>query len=327
VPLASPATAAIRRDLAGMHGHDCILLVEPVRPVSEMFTRAIRSFGFEVVSARTGREALAVANRVRFNLLLLHGQLRDIPGLDVVRTLRDRGVDVPFIVMTVRDSDTIAAEAITLGATHVLAEPIGLTQLRTAIMRTVDGPAPERAELRPEPRPEPRLDSRSETRPELRIPLRPATAAPSHATALPDPHTASERWCNFVIALMTCEHDLKTTAAWAKRAGVSRSVIRECCRQVHIAPQTARDFGRILGAITRSGPRWVPEAVLDVADTRTLTKFHAHSGFGHGRNPRTPSIEEYLDHQSWIPQDNPALLILRMVLLGGREERQIANWK
>jgi CheY-like chemotaxis protein len=319
---ATPPEAISRMTRAnGLRG--CILIVDHARAVSEMLSRAIRSFGCEVASALTAREALAVASRVRFDLLLLHGKLRDAAGLELIRALRGQGFDAPFILMTGQATDPVAVEARALGALHVLAEPICLTQLRAAIARALDdaiiarvdradrfddGTGTGRPALDDVP---PKFES-----PRARVgDDRPKNGTPPPPSVLLEPHTASERWCKFVIALVTCEYDLKTTAAWARHAGVSRSVIREACRHVHIPPQSARDFARMLGAIRRSGPAWVPESVLDVADRRTLRKFEVLSGFGHGPAPRTPSVGDFLDRQRWIPQDNPALLVLRGLLL------------
>jgi DNA-binding response OmpR family regulator len=113
----------------------CVLLVDSDRSVVGTFTRAIRSARMEVVSILTGQEALTLAPRVRFDLLLLHLTLDDMPPLDVVRALRRHGIETPFIAIGARPTDPIAIEALALGAARVLAEPLRLAELREAVVR------------------------------------------------------------------------------------------------------------------------------------------------------------------------------------------------
>jgi hypothetical protein len=136
-----------------------------------------------------------------------------------------------------------------------------------------------------------------------------------------EPHTPSERWCNFMIGLVTAEHDLKTDVPWAKQVGVSLSALRDCCRRVGVKVEDARNCGRALRAVCRCGDHWTPETVLDIGDARTLKRFEQRSGMRRGPNgrdryPRTPTLQEFFERQEWLPRDNPALLALRGLLVG-----------
>jgi hypothetical protein len=136
-----------------------------------------------------------------------------------------------------------------------------------------------------------------------------------------DPHTPCERWCNFMIGLITAERDLKTDLPWAKHVGVSLSALRDCCRRIGVKVEDARNFGRALRAIYRSGDDWTPETVLDIDDARTLKRFEQRSGVrrglnGRGRSRRAPTVHEFFDRQEWLARDNPGLLALRHLLIG-----------
>jgi hypothetical protein len=119
------------------------------------------------------------------------------------------------------------------------------------------------------------------------------------------------RWASFVITTITADYDPKTIGSWARSIGVSRSVLCECCRLVHVLPHNARDFARLLRAISRSGPSWRPEVLLDLADARTLRKLLARGGFS-GNEDVTPTREEFMTRQQWIPQGNAGLMVLRV---------------
>jgi hypothetical protein len=100
---------------------------------------------------------------------------------------------------------------------------------------------------------------------------------------------------------------------WAQAVGMSRSVLCECCKLVHVAAHDARDFARLMRAICRSGEMWQPETVLDVADSRTLKKLMSRGGFTE-RTIRTPPIGQFLERQQWIPENNSGLITLREFL-------------
>ena len=57
-------------------------------------------------------------------------------GLDLLRTLRERGVDVPFILLTAADTREVAAEAVSLDA-QCLAKPIDGKALVDAVAQAV----------------------------------------------------------------------------------------------------------------------------------------------------------------------------------------------
>jgi hypothetical protein len=109
---------------------------------------------------------------------------------------------------------------------------------------------------------------------------------------------------------------------WARVVGVSRSVLSECCRLVHVAPQEARDFTRLLRAICHSSEQWQPETVLDLADVRTLRKLLSRAGLS-GPVGRTPTMPQFLEHQHWIPQTNPGMMALRSLLF---DDPRYAGW-
>jgi DNA-binding response OmpR family regulator len=261
-----------------------VLVVDDDRSIVDVFTRTIEALGIQVVSAPDGRRALTAAHRGPFNLWLLETKLPDLHGLDVVRELRSEGFKTPFIVVSGSATVQTAVEATKLGAWGVLEKPVRLDELRSVVRSAVASTALDRL-------------------------------------IVAEPQTPVERWCNFVIGLITAEHDLKTDAPWAKHVGVSLSTLRDCCRRVNVKVEDARNFGRAIRALRRCGDHWTPETVLNIDDARTLKRFEERSGIRRGinvreRHIRTPTLDELFERQAWLPQDNPALLALRSLLMG-----------
>lgn len=83
-----------------------------------------------VATAHTGAAALEAVQRERPQLVLLDVYLPDIGGIDVLRQLRARTIDVEVIAVTAaRDLETVR-QASQLGVRHYLVKPFQSTALR-----------------------------------------------------------------------------------------------------------------------------------------------------------------------------------------------------
>jgi response regulator of citrate/malate metabolism len=91
--------------------------------------------GFEVVGeARSGAEALAAADRLRPDLVLLDIYLPDLSGLEVLRTLRGAGNQVDVLVVTAaRDVDTVQ-QALRGGVVQYLIKPFTFESMRERLL-------------------------------------------------------------------------------------------------------------------------------------------------------------------------------------------------
>jgi CheY-like chemotaxis protein len=101
-----------------------VLLLEDDPQSSETVALMLSSTHLEVVPALSGDQALAAARRSSFDMLLVDLCLPDIPGLEVVRRLRQQSILTPFIVITGFARPTAVVEAMKLGALTVLEKPL-----------------------------------------------------------------------------------------------------------------------------------------------------------------------------------------------------------
>src|SRR5437763_8787560 len=99
-----------------------ILFVEDEPSISDPFSKALARAGFEPVVARSGREALALAERIDPDLVLLDLNLPDTDGRDVCRELRRR-TDTPIVMLTARGTETDRIVGLELGADDYVVKP------------------------------------------------------------------------------------------------------------------------------------------------------------------------------------------------------------
>ena len=102
-----------------------VLIVDDDLGTREGFKDILRSEnGFDVATAATGREGLALARRQTFNAILIDLHLPDISGIDVLRDILATDPDVPIVIMTAFGTMTSAIEALKLGALDYVSKPL-----------------------------------------------------------------------------------------------------------------------------------------------------------------------------------------------------------
>jgi len=127
-------------------GRPRILFVEDERSISEPFAKALAREGFEPVTALTAAEALALGERMEFDLVLLDLNLPDGDGRDVCRALR-RKSDVPIVMLTARGTELDRVVGLELGADDYVVKPFSsaevIARIRAVLRRAGKGsPAP-----------------------------------------------------------------------------------------------------------------------------------------------------------------------------------------
>ncbi len=117
-----------------------VLVVEDDESIAESLVAGLERERFDVTWVTTGAAALEVAIE-DVDVVLLDLGLPDVDGLDVCRTLRQRG-DVPIIVLTARDTETDRVVGLELGADDYLGKPFGFRELLARIRAVLRRRAP-----------------------------------------------------------------------------------------------------------------------------------------------------------------------------------------
>jgi DNA-binding response OmpR family regulator len=113
-----------------------VLVVEDTDSVRRAVALGMRSWGFEVTAVRGGADALAVYAAVQPEVIITDLSMPGMDGFELIATLRVRGIDVPILVITARDSARDRTAAMAAGADGYLLKPFGLAEL-CDIVRTL----------------------------------------------------------------------------------------------------------------------------------------------------------------------------------------------
>jgi two-component system, NtrC family, response regulator AtoC len=101
-----------------------ILVAGEQDPVREELSLALIDEGYDVVTARSGAESLAVADRGDFDLVLLAMRFADMNGIDVLQSLRKNNPDTTVIMMTAHGDIESTRRALSLGAFDFIHRPV-----------------------------------------------------------------------------------------------------------------------------------------------------------------------------------------------------------
>ncbi|HQU44466.1 MAG TPA: sigma 54-interacting transcriptional regulator, partial [Pirellulales bacterium] len=122
-----------------------VLIVDDEETISWALRRLAADEGHTAVAAASAEEAIALARRQAFDLVLLDVRLPGIDGLSAMRELQALQPRAPIVVMTAFGNLATAVEAVRNGAFDYMTKPFDVEQaasvMRRALARRV-APAP-----------------------------------------------------------------------------------------------------------------------------------------------------------------------------------------
>jgi DNA-binding response OmpR family regulator len=125
-------------------GKASVLVVDDEHKIREVVRTYLEHDGYVVFVAGTGQEALAAAQRLEPDLVVLDLLLPDLPGEEVARSIREVA-DVPIIMLTAKASEDERVAGLHLGADDYLAKPFSPRELVArveAVLRRAKGTDP-----------------------------------------------------------------------------------------------------------------------------------------------------------------------------------------
>jgi two-component system KDP operon response regulator KdpE len=123
-----------------------ILIVDDERQIVRMLRASLESNGYEVLSASNGLEALQRFQAERPDLIITDLAMPEMNGLELTQAIR-RVSQIPIIVLSVRNADTMKVRALDEGADDYLTKPFSMPELlaraRAALRRSPSSEPPE----------------------------------------------------------------------------------------------------------------------------------------------------------------------------------------
>ena len=111
--------------------------MEDEHRVASFVARALREQAYAVDVAETGERAVSLACQSCYDTILLDLRLPDGDGIEVCRTLRDKGVNSPVLMLTARGLVEQRVEGLDAGADDYLTKPFAVAELLARVRALV----------------------------------------------------------------------------------------------------------------------------------------------------------------------------------------------
>ncbi len=125
---------------AGRSVQTRLLVVDDEPNIVELLSASLRFAGFEVATARSGRDAIERVADFRPDLVVLDVMMPGMDGYSVVRHLRGQGVQIPVVFLTAKDAAEDAVMGLTVGGDDFVTKPFSLEEvvarIRAVLRRT-----------------------------------------------------------------------------------------------------------------------------------------------------------------------------------------------
>src|SRR6185369_4101349 len=114
-----------------------ILIADDEPHMRRLAELSLRKGGYELVSARNGREAVELALRQLPDLIILDMSMPELDGLGALKELKQNAAtqNIPVIMLTARGQELARQDAETSGASLFLTKPFSPSQLLAEVRR------------------------------------------------------------------------------------------------------------------------------------------------------------------------------------------------
>ncbi|HYK90040.1 MAG TPA: response regulator transcription factor [Acidobacteriota bacterium] len=109
-----------------------ILVVDDEPQIRRVMRTTLSKHGYEVIDARSGKDALARLREDLPDLVLLDLNLPGMGGLEACRIIR-AGSEVPIIILSVRNTERDKVQALDAGADDYVTKPFSMEELLARI--------------------------------------------------------------------------------------------------------------------------------------------------------------------------------------------------
>lgn len=110
-----------------------ILIVEDETRVAQSLKRGLEAEGYDVRLAANGEEGFFLLTAEAFDVVVLDLLLPGRDGLEILRTLRRRGIATPVLILSARDTVQDRVQGLEYGADDYLIKPFAFEELLARI--------------------------------------------------------------------------------------------------------------------------------------------------------------------------------------------------
>jgi CheY-like chemotaxis protein len=144
--IAPPSTewiAPMERSASNLHGTETILLAEDDDMIRQLTKRVLEKYGYRVLAARTGMEALAIASEASVDLLLTDVVMPELSGPELVERLASTHPQVRTIFMSGYTGGSMVRHGVLGSDAEYLQKPFTMEAVARRVREALDRRRPD----------------------------------------------------------------------------------------------------------------------------------------------------------------------------------------
>ena len=117
------------------------IVIEDDRDIAELIELHVEDMGGQVEIFTNGKEGYREALKSKFDILVLDINLPEMNGIEICRNLRDKGINLPILMLTARSQEMDKVCGLEIGADDYMTKPFSVRELIArikAILRRVE---------------------------------------------------------------------------------------------------------------------------------------------------------------------------------------------
>ncbi len=110
-----------------------VLVVEDEKTLADLIKSGLEDEGYSVDTAYDGEDGLFLSENEPFDIIILDIMLPKINGLEILKTLREKGIKTPVLMLTAKSNVEDKVQGLNSGADDYLTKPFSFDELLARI--------------------------------------------------------------------------------------------------------------------------------------------------------------------------------------------------
>ena len=117
-----------------------ILLIEDEEPIRRVLSKILteENKGYEITESEDGKDGFLKLTKEDYDLVLCDIKMPKMDGVEVLQNVREKGINIPFIMLTGHGNISTAVEAMKAGAFDFISKPPDLNRLLTSVRNALE---------------------------------------------------------------------------------------------------------------------------------------------------------------------------------------------
>jgi DNA-binding response OmpR family regulator len=111
-----------------------ILVVDDEQDVCDMLEKFLTIKGYEVSTALSGEDALALVKKEKPHIVLLDIRMPEMDGIECLERIKEIDKEIGVIMITALKQEEVGKKAMELGAYDYITKPLSLQYLQDCLM-------------------------------------------------------------------------------------------------------------------------------------------------------------------------------------------------